>query len=70
MDSSSSSSSPEIRPKNWLQHSKSYKFLHILGEGGFGIVIEGVTRDTQQTVAIKIAKHHNDLRQEVGHCSF
>lgn len=68
MDNSISSSSPEPHPKRWLPIPRSYEFLEILGEGGFGKVVKCVKRGTEQTVAIKIANNYDNLRQEVGHC--
>ncbi|XP_044063986.1 homeodomain-interacting protein kinase 1-like isoform X2 [Siniperca chuatsi] len=63
---SSSSSFPEPCRRHWLPIPRSYKFLKILGEGGFGKVVKCVKRGSEHTVAIKIGKNFHNLRQEAS----
>ncbi|XP_071322640.1 homeodomain-interacting protein kinase 1-like isoform X2 [Trachinotus anak] len=61
---STSSSSPETPPQYRLQIPRSYKFLQVLGEGGFGTVVKCAKRSTEEIVAIKIPKPYEDLHKE------
>ena len=52
----------EGEAKNILvQLPENYQFLKVLGEGGFGKVLQCLKKDTQDIVAVKIPKGANPI---------
>ncbi|XP_018558048.2 homeodomain-interacting protein kinase 1 [Lates calcarifer] len=64
--SSSSSSSPEGPYRHQIPIPRTYKFIKVLGEGGFGTVVKCVKLSTGETRAIKIPRSNEDPRQEAS----
>ncbi|XP_067470762.1 homeodomain-interacting protein kinase 1-like [Thunnus thynnus] len=49
------------RNKDPFELPGKYKFLRVLGQGGFGLVLKCLKKDTKDIVAVKLPKHdHND----------
>lgn len=62
---SSSSSSSSLEDTEPLP--KKYVVLKCLGEGGFGGVVKCLDLETKEIVAVKTAKYHENLSNEVRH---
>ncbi|XP_067462125.1 homeodomain-interacting protein kinase 1-like [Thunnus thynnus] len=46
--------------KNPFELPETYEFMKVLGQGGFGVVLKCLKKDTKDIVAVKIPRHDHD----------